>query len=161
MLRLAGEADPEGKLYPANDVATRLKIEEVLGITSDLTRAWTPALYISMRPEKFGYPKGDAWAKEEKDATVKKLREEFLEEELPKYMKFYGDLIKEAGGDAFLIGESLTIADIAAYQTISYFRKGIADYIPSNSLEPYEEVLGWMKRFEEHPKVAAYMAAKA
>ncbi len=46
MLRLAGEADPEGKLYPVTDVGKRLRIEEVLGLTADLARAWRPAIYI-------------------------------------------------------------------------------------------------------------------
>ena len=46
MLRLAGEADPEGKLYPADDVGMRLRIEEALGLTADLARAWNPCLYI-------------------------------------------------------------------------------------------------------------------
>lgn len=46
MLRLAGEADPEGKLYPAADVAKRLQIEGALGLTADLARAWSPCLYI-------------------------------------------------------------------------------------------------------------------
>jgi len=159
MLRLAGEADPEGKLYPAADVGMRLRIEEALGLTADLSRAWRPALYIGMRPDKFGYPMSADW--EEKDATIKKVREAFLAEELPRYMKYFADMIKEAGGGAFLLGEDLTIADIAAYQGISYFRKGIADYVPADSLEPYPEVLAFMKRVEDHPKVAAYKASKA
>lgn len=46
MLRLAGEADSEGKLYPVANVGKRLRIEEVLGLTTDLARAWRPAVYI-------------------------------------------------------------------------------------------------------------------
>jgi len=158
MLRLAGEADPEGKLYPAADVGKRLQIEGALGLTADLARAWSPCLYIGMRPERFGYPGAD-WA--EKDATVKKLRETFLANELPRYMGYYTNLIKEAGGNAFLLGEDLTIADIAAYQGITYYSRGIADYVPADCLEPYPEVLGFLKRVAEHPKVAAYKASKA
>jgi len=161
MLRLAGEADPDGKLYPSDDVGKRLKIEEVLGLTADLTRAWSPALYIGMRPEKYGYPKRDDWAKEEKEATVKKVREEFVAEELPKYMGFYAGLINEAGGNAFLLGEDLTIADIAAYQGLNYYRRGLADYVPADCLDSYPEVVAFLKRVEEHPKVAAYKASKA
>ncbi|KAK1740158.1 glutathione S-transferase [Skeletonema marinoi] len=160
MLRLAGEADPEGKLYPA-DVGKRLQIEEALGLTADLSRAWRPALYIGMRPEKLGHPKSADWAKEEKDATIKKLREAFLAEELPRYMGYYADLIKEAGGNAFLLGEDLTIADIAAYQGLNYYRKGVADYVPADCLDPYPDVVAFLKRVEEQPKVAAYKASKA
>ena len=113
-----------------------------------------------MRPEKFGYPAKVAdWA--EKDATVKKLRETFLANELPRYMGYYTDLIKEAGGNAFLLGDDLTIADIAAYQGITYFSRGVADYVPVDCLGPFPEVLAFLKRVKEHPKVAAYKASKA
>jgi glutathione S-transferase len=94
-------------------------------------------------------------------ATVKKVREEFLAEELPKFLGFYAGLIKEAGGNAFLLGEDLTIADIAAYQGINYFRKGIADHVPADCLDSFPEVVAFLKRVEEHPKVAAYKASKA
>jgi len=158
MLRLAGEADPEGKLYPT-DMMARVKVEGVLGLVGDLGRAWRPCLYIGMRPQAFGYPPKEEWA--EADATCEKLRSRFIKEALPLYMGYFADLIKEAGGDKFLTGADLTIADITAYQQIAYFRKGIADHVPKECLEPYPEVLGWMGRVEGHPKVAAYKAGKA
>ena len=158
MLRLAGEADPEGKLYPS-DVLARTKVEMVLGLVGDLKRAWTPAHYIGMRPHLFGYPPSDEWDKEEKDATVKKLREGFVANELPRYMGYFSELINESG-NAFLCGEDLTIADIMAFQQISFFTKGIADHIPKECLEPYSVVTAWMERFNSHPKVAAYRALK-
>jgi len=157
MLRLAGEADPEGKLYPPTDVLGRLKIEQVLGCTMDMTRAWQPAMYIGMRPQKFGYPPKDEWA--DADATIKKLRADFIEKEMPRFLGYFKDYLKE-GGDQFLCGESLTIADIHAYNTIHYFRRGIADHVPKESLEPYPEILAWLDRVDAHPKVAAYKAAK-
>lgn len=158
MLRLAGEADPEGKLYPA-DIAARYKVESVLGLVNDLNRAWQPSLYIGMRPQNYGYPPKDEWP--EADATIEKLRSGFLANHLPRYMGYFNDLINEAGGDKFLTGENLTIADIAAYQGIRYFAKGVADYVPKESLEPFPEILAWISRVEGHPKVAAYKASKA
>ena len=78
MLRLAGEADPEGKLYPAADVAMRLRIEEALGLTADLSRAWRPALYIGMRPEKFGYPKSADGLKKRRMQPLRRSVRHFL-----------------------------------------------------------------------------------
>jgi len=158
MLRLAGEADVEGKLYPAHDVARRVGIEMALGLVGDLARAWRPCIYLGMRPEKFGHPPKEGWA--DAEATIKKIREDFLAGDLPLYMGYFEDMIKE-NGDAFLTGEDLTIADISAYQQIAYFRKGIADHVPRECLEPYVGVLAWMGRVEGHPKVAAYKAGKA
>ena len=156
MLRLAGQADEEGKLYPTN-VASRTKVESALGLVGDLTRAWSPSLYISMRPERFGYPPKEEWA--DVDATTKKLRVSFVENELPRFMEYFAGLIKENGGH-FLTGEHLTIADIAAYQSIHYYRRGLADHVPKDCLEAYPEILGWMSRVEGHEKVAAYKASK-
>lgn len=82
MLRLAGEADKEGKLYPA-DITKRMKIEQVLGLVGDMSRAWSPGLYIGMRPQKFGYAPKEEWKEEEFNALVKKVRGAFVSEELP------------------------------------------------------------------------------
>ena len=158
MLRLAGEADAGGKLYPADDVAKRTKIEMALGLVGDLSRAWSPCIYVSCRPTKFGYPPKEEWS--DADATVKKLRESFMADEFPRYMGYFADMIRE-NGDAFLVGEDLTIADISAYQQISYFRKGIADHVPKECLEAYPAVLAWLGRVEGNSKVAAYKASKA
>lgn len=156
MLRLAGEADEEGKLYPAN-IALRIKVESALGLVGDLTRAWSPALAISMRPERFGYPSKEEWT--DADVIVKKLRVNFIENELPRFMQYFAGLVKENGGH-FLTGEHLTIADISAYQAIHYFRRGLADHVPADCLEKYPEILEWMGRVEGHEKVAAYKASK-
>ncbi len=156
MLRLAGEADEEGKLYPTN-VASRVKVESTLGLVGDLTRAWYPALSIAMRPERFGYPPKEEWT--EADAIVKKLRVSFIESDLPRFMEYFAGLIKENGGH-FLTGGNLTIADIAAYQAIHYFRRGFADHVPKDCLEAYPDILAWMGRVEGNEKVAAYMASR-
>lgn len=159
MLRLAGEADKEGKLYPA-DITKRMKIEQVLGLVGDMSRAWSPGLYIGMRPQKFGYAPKEEWKEEEFNALVKKVRGAFLSEELPNYAKFFTEYLSEAGGDKFLTGEDMTVADIAAYQGFHYYRRGLADHVPQNCLDGYPEILGWMGRVESHPGVAAYLAKR-
>jgi len=83
MLRLAGAADPEGKLYPT-EIAARIKVEQILGLVGDLSRAWNPSLYLGMRPHIFGYPEKDEWS--DADAFIKKVRTDFLANELPRYM---------------------------------------------------------------------------
>jgi glutathione S-transferase len=158
MLRLAGEADEEGKLYPLNDVNKRMKIEMALGLVGDLARSWRPCIYVGMRPEKFGYPPRSEWA--DGDVVIQKLRENFLIEELPRYMGYLADMINVDGNGKYLTGEDMTIADISAYQQISYFRKGIADHVPKDCLEQYPEIMAWLGRVEGHPKFAAYKANK-
>ncbi|KAL7505080.1 hypothetical protein ACHAWX_000599 [Stephanocyclus meneghinianus] len=156
MLRLVGEADEEDKLYPS-DVVKRLKIEQVLGLLGDLTRAWNPSLYLNMRPERFGYPAD--WSGEEKDKIVKAVREAFMSEDFPKFMGYFEELLKQ-NGDGYLAGEDLTIADLSAFPRISYFTKGVADHIPKDCLDSYVGVKGWLERVASHPKVAAYKVSK-
>ena len=53
MVRWAGEFLGDGKLYPAEPMA-RYKVEEMMGPADDITRSWTPCLYVAMRPENMG-----------------------------------------------------------------------------------------------------------
>ena len=74
LLRYIGSTLGDGSLYPVSDPSACLKIEEALGLADDLQRAWTPGLYMGMRPAYLGYPAD--MGKEDKDAKVKALREE-------------------------------------------------------------------------------------
>lgn len=116
MLRLVGEADEEGKLYPS-DVAKRLNIDQVLGLVGDLSRAWSPSVYLSMRPHLFGYPAD--WSGDEKEKVVKSVREAFMKNDFPRFMGHFEMLLKESGG-GFLTGSDLTIADLSAFQQVSF-----------------------------------------
>ena len=53
------------------DAAKAYEIDMVMGMHSDFVRLWQPCIYISMRPQYYGYPAGDDWAAEEKAAKVK------------------------------------------------------------------------------------------
>jgi glutathione S-transferase len=92
--------------------------------------------------------------------------------------------LKENGD--FLTGVDLTIADLSAFQQvswfcifcmmqnttvivnliklvlwkISYFTKGVADYVPKDCLDSFGGIVAWMERVKTHPKVAAYKASK-
>ena len=85
MLKYVALAEEE-RLYPIADLAKCVHIEEVLGVLDDLARAWRPCVAVVSRPQDYGHPADlDAAAK---DALAKTLRENFLANELPKYMAF-------------------------------------------------------------------------
>lgn len=157
ILRLVGEADVEGKLYPADDIVARTSIESVLGLVGDLKRAWRPMVYMSMYPEAYGHPIKEEWA--DAEDTIKRLRLGFVEKDLPRFMGYFASLIKENGGN-FLTGEYVTIADLAAYTTIEYYRRGIADHVPKDCLDAYPDIMEWMSRVEGDARVASYTASK-
>ena len=138
-------------MYP--QYPKRADVDSVLGLVGDLSRAWRPALYIGMRPTAMGHPE------KVNDATIEKLRTTFLVNELPRYIGYFVDFIKENGGD-FVCGNDLTIADLAAYIQINYFRRGIADHVPKESLDNFPEILAYLARVEGHSGFAAYKASK-
>lgn len=149
MMRWAARRfDKAGTLFPA-DPEKLLEIEDVIGLSEDMSRAWTPALYMGMgdRHTKFGHPTD--WP--EKDATAKALREAFVAESLPQFMGFFTQKLEATG--AFLCGDKPTIADLQVLAQLRYFTKGVADYVPKDCLEKYPTVTAWMARMHEIPEI--------
>merc|ERR1712187_708742 len=111
---------------------------------------FTPALYVGMAPERLGH---EFSSDEEKSAKVKAMREKFTAEELPKFLGYYSTFLKASG--AFFCGDKMTIADLAILPQLRYFQKGVADYIPSDCLNGFPEVLAWIERMMADPKIKA------
>uniref|UniRef100_A0A7S2WA57 Glutathione transferase n=1 Tax=Eucampia antarctica TaxID=49252 RepID=A0A7S2WA57_9STRA len=155
MLRYAGSLGDES-LYP-KDNHERLKVEEALGLIGDLSRAWSPSLYVGMKPTTLGYDAN--MPADEKDQLMKSMREKFLKEELPNYMGYFTDLI-EKSNNKYLCGDDLTIADLSALHSVLYFKRGVADYVPKESLDPYPVVTAWIDRVMAYPKIAEYYENK-
>lgn len=154
MLRYVGQLKSE-TLYP-KDSAKRLVVEEILGLIDDFAKTWTPCLYLSMRPEGYGYPEGFAKT-EEGAALVKKMREAFVAEKLPKYMGHFTDFL---GDKKFLAGDNVTIADCSFLPAIVRFCSGDMDHVPADCLEAYPKITEYIKRMRELPKIKAWYAPK-
>mmetsp|Transcript_78878 Transcript_78878/g.218203 ORF Transcript_78878/g.218203 Transcript_78878/m.218203 type:complete len:227 (+) Transcript_78878:54-734(+) len=148
---VARKFDQTGTLYPA-DPDAMLDVEEVIGLSDDLQRVWTPCLYIGMgdRHKKYGHP--EEWP--EKQDTVKKLREAFVAEELPKFMGFFSKKLEATG--AFFCGDKPTIADLQILAQLRYYKKGVADYVPADCLDSYTTVTAWMDRMYAIPEIKAW-----
>jgi len=147
MLRYFGSALGDGSLYPIDDADKCIRIEEMLGLADDLQRAWMPSLYVGMRPSWLGHPAD--WTAEAKGAKVKEMREAFLQDELPKYMRFLARELKASG--AFIAGSQVTIADCQLYPQLAYFERGVADHVPKTVLDAYPEVTQYMARMRAIP----------
>merc|ERR1712039_651084 len=104
MLRYAGKLG-DGSLYPESKA---FEIEEVIGLSEDLARAWNPALSVGMRPKTIGHEFPDD---ESKAAKVKAMREKFVAEDLPKFLGFFSTIL-EKQGTGFFCGDKPTIADL-------------------------------------------------
>jgi glutathione S-transferase len=140
MLRWVGNLDESKALYPVDKL---YEIEEAIGLIEDMKRAWTPSLYLGMRPANFGYP-DDFASTDEGKAVVKALREKFTSDELPVYLKYFEDMIERNGGK-FLCGDKPTIADCLVVPTIRNWTKGHVDHVPVTCIKDFS------------PKIAAYV----
>lgn len=142
VLRYVGANLGDGSLYPVHDAAACMRIEEMLGLADDLQRAFTPAIYVGMRPAYLGYPTD--WPDAEKQAKVKALRDAFVANELPKYMEFLTRELQQTG--AFIAGPNVTIADCQLYPQLVRCRpcpaspptreRVASQWVPSKSPEP-------------------------
>ena len=148
MLRYFGSVLGDGSLYPVGDVAATTKIEEMIGLADDLHRAWMPNMYVGMKPAWCGYDFKDD---DEKKAKVKEMREKFSAEELPKYLGFIARELKETG--AFIAGPKVTIADCQLFCQLSYFERGVAEYVPKDCMVAYPEVVAYMARIKAIPAI--------
>ncbi|CAK9082781.1 unnamed protein product [Durusdinium trenchii] len=147
---VARKFDSSNTLYPA-DADAMLEIEELIGLSEDMARAWAPALYMGMgRHTSYGYP--EDWP--QKHATVKKLREEFLKDSLPKFMEFFTKKLEKTG--TFFCGDQPTIADLQILAQLRYFTKGVADHVPADCLKPFPAITGWMDRMHAIPQIKAW-----
>lgn len=154
MLRYVARLDSK-TLYPTEPLI-QLKIEEVLGLVGDFAKAWMPAFYIAMRPEMFGYEKGFN-TQEEGKALTQRLREDFVKDKLPEFMKYFSNFI---GKNKFLCGDEVTIADCAFVPAIARFATGDIDFVPADTLAAYPAIVEYIARFMAIPKVAAWYAPK-
>lgn len=145
MLRVVGKFG-DGSLYPEHLIAD---IEEVIGLSDDLHRAWLPAFYTGLKPAFLGHEFPDD---ETRVARSKAMREKFLSEALPKFMGFFSRLL-ESRGNAFFCGHQVTIADLQIFPQLRYFRKGVADFVPATCLDTYPTVTAWMDRMMAVPQI--------
>ena len=155
MLRFAGRLDSSDKLYPAS---LRTQIDEAIGLIADLDRQWRPALYIGMSKglKAFGYP--DDISKEDAEGLKKKLRENFLAEDLPRFLGYFEAMLTKSGGP-FLFGANPTIADCQLLPTLRKYQKGYIDYVPKSSLDINPVVSKYIVDMLSIPKIKDWYSA--
>eukprot|EP00586_Coscinodiscus_wailesii_P022776 CAMPEP_0172496304 /NCGR_PEP_ID=MMETSP1066-20121228/84979_1 /TAXON_ID=671091 /ORGANISM="Coscinodiscus wailesii, Strain CCMP2513" /LENGTH=224 /DNA_ID=CAMNT_0013268527 /DNA_START=43 /DNA_END=717 /DNA_ORIENTATION=+ len=139
MLRWAGS---QGKLYPSNKL---YDIEEAIGLIGDAQKSWGPSLYIAMRPENYGYPQGYNKS-DEGIERIKTMRQNWIANELPRYLKYISDMIDKHGGK-WIAGEEVTIADCLAAPFLRRFTVGGIDHVDANCLDGYPKIVEYIERF--------------
>lgn len=142
----------DGSLYPSEPLEA-LKVDAALELANDWARALNPSMYVARNPKVYGHGELD---EDTKNEMVKTLREAFVRDDLPCFMKYFIDTM---GDSPYVCGDNVTIADLKWLPIMSHLTKGVLDHIPKDCIEAYPAVVAWVARMKAIPQIAAWYAA--
>jgi glutathione S-transferase len=122
ILRFAGRLS---NLYPVDDLLRALKVDEALDMGEDANQYISPSLYENDQEKKMA------------------MRKILAEETLPEWAAYFERLLINNGSTGFIVGESLTVADLKLYWIVEWFTSGMLDGIPTDLLASFPTVTAW------------------
>ena len=122
ILRFAGR---RAGLYPMDDPVRALKVDEALDLGEDLYHVIGPSI-------------------DEQDAGRRiAMRKILAQETLPRWAGFLERLLVANGRTGFVVGDSLSIADLKLYWVTDKLTNGTLDGIPKSLLDGFATVTAW------------------
>lgn len=123
ILRFAGRLSG---LYPIDDPVQALKVDEVLDVGEDLNQLFAPSF-------------------SEQDIERKMaMRKVLAEQTLPPWAGYLERLLVANGSTGFVVGNSLSVADLKLYWVIDMLTNGSLDRIPTTLFDK-PTILAWRK----------------
>lgn len=122
ILRFAGRLSG---LYPEDDPVKALKVDEAMDLGEDINGLMGPSIH------------------EQDDDTRMAMRKALAEETLPFWAGCFERLLVANGNTGFLVGDSLTVADLKLYWIIDWLTSGILDGIPTSLVDDYPAIVAW------------------
>lgn len=122
ILRFAGRLTG---LYPVDDPLQALKVDEALGVAEDINCLLEPSLHEQDTERKIA------------------MRKVLADETLPFWMDCLERLLVTNGSTGFIVGNTLTIADLKLYWIIDWLTMGILDGIPKTLIDDFRNVVNW------------------
>ena len=124
ILRFAGR---RAGLYPMDDPVRALKVDEALDLGEDLYRVIGPSI-------------------DEQDAERRiAMRKILAQETLPRWAGFLERLLVANGRTGFVVGDSLSVADLKLYWVTDKLTNGTLDGIPKSLLDGFATVTAGRK----------------
>ncbi|MGQ0429041.1 MAG: glutathione S-transferase [Gammaproteobacteria bacterium] len=94
------------------------------------------------------------------DEAKKKAREALAAGSIPRFLQQIEARLKAGGGEWF-VEKRLTVADIKCFLWVRWLKSGALDHIPADIVDTHAPLLAkHLERVRNHPKVAAYYAAR-
>ncbi len=114
-------------LYPIDDPVRALKVDEALDLGEDLYHVIGPSMA-------------------EPDAQRRTaMRKILAEETLPRWGGYLERLLVANGRTGFVVGDSLTVADLKLHWIVDKLTNGTLDGIPRSLLDGFPAVIAWRK----------------
>jgi len=114
-------------MYPTgggiDDHLVCAKIDEVIDTCTDITNLIAGTFRFTDEKEKLA------------------ARGQLCTDKFPMYFKAMEDILKENGSNGFYAGPKMSIADIAVWRLLGWFKKGVLDGIPTEIFDSYPLVL--------------------
>lgn len=127
-------------LYPKDDWAAA-RVDEVMDAIETITTKIGATFTLE----------GDA---------KQKAREELAAGPITRYAQQLEKRLKEGGGEWF-VENRLTVADLKCYLWTRWLKSGALDHIPADVVDKAAPLLAkHLERVKNHPKIAAYYAAR-
>ena len=141
--------------YPKDDDFAAAKIDEIIDTATDMTVEMCSTMWME-----------DA---EEKKAARAKLVAD--DGKMTKYFKALEKILKDNGSTGFFVGKTMTIADIAMWRLLGWFKGGVLDYqpysgvyvldgLPTDLIDKYALLGKFWNDMDANPDIRAYMEAK-
>jgi glutathione S-transferase len=90
----------------------------------------------------------------------KKTREALAADAIPRFLQQIEARLKAGGGEWF-VENRLTVADLKCYLWVRWLKSGALDHIPADIVDRHAPLLAkHLERLQNHPKIAAYYAAR-
>jgi glutathione S-transferase len=128
ILRFAGRL---AGLYPVDDPIQALKVDEALDMGEDINQSIGPSLHEPDPDKKMA------------------MRKQLAEETLPEWAAYFERLLVTNGNTGFIVGNSLTVADLKLYWIVDWLTSGILDGIPTSLFDNYAAVMAWRRNVSD------------
>jgi glutathione S-transferase len=90
----------------------------------------------------------------------KKARETLAAGPIPRFLQQFESRLQAGGGEWF-VENRLTVADLKCYLWVRWLKSGALDHVPADIVDQHAPLLAThLERVRNHPKIAAYYAAR-
>merc|ERR1712001_119620 len=128
--------------YPKDDDFAAAKIDEIIDTATDITNLIGGTMRIPDQKEKL-----------EARATLASGK-------LPFYFGALETFLTQNGSTGFYVGSTMTIADLAMWRLLGWFKGRALDGIPTDIFDTYPLVLQHYNSIDAHPEIRKWMETR-